>query len=63
MIQLSGEQVMNLIDGEKMSDFIQVREETLWTTDGVGVWDTHAPKHKAIVEEDTGYRSYHISSR
>ncbi len=54
MIQLSGEQVMNLIDGEKMSDFIQVREETLWTTDGVGVWDTHAPKHKAIVEEDTG---------
>ena len=54
MIQLSGEQVMNLIDGEEMNDFIQVREETLWTTDGVGVWDTHAPKHKAIVESDTG---------
>jgi hypothetical protein len=55
MIQLSGEQVMNLIDGEnKMNDFIQVKEEALWTTDGYGTWNNHAPKHKAIVEEDTG---------
>jgi len=37
-----------------MNDFIQVEERTLWTSEDGTFLDVHAPKHKAIVEQDTG---------
>jgi len=37
-----------------MNDFIKVKEETLWTSDDGIFLGNHTPKHKAIVEEDTG---------
>ena len=57
MIELTGAHVMQLIDGEdKMNEFIEVEERTLYTGDVfyLGVMDRQVHKHKAIVEKDNG---------